>query len=828
MLIKRAYTNRKKLNSKYIYIHTQRVRFSGFAKLVTTACICLFSFCPIFCQYETLVTGQVFDKHDKTPLSSVNIYFKNTNIGTTSNNEGFFIIRSWGQENTLVFSSVGYQPEEIKVNIGEPAYVDVMLKEKNTWLTDVFVLPGTNPATEWMKKIRLMRKENDLTNIAGYEAESKEQDLVLLSKLDNNLSNKKLFEQMQKGSLSGSDSVLVVPLYMAEKDIQITSKGKKEINKNTFSSPDVADRFVAQVLKGLDNDINFYHNSVNILGKSFISPLANIGSTYYRYYLTDSIESNGSKQYEIRYRSKNDKNLAFNGKLLFDSASLALTYIEANLPSKANVNLVEHIVITQDFEQLPNQRWSRKDEKISMRLSYDLFADSLSKMPKLMIHKSSEINISDKFISTENFAQSGYSILTLEEKMEEIDDIPLIKTAKWIADVALTGYAQVGPIDIGKLQQVMRLTDVEGLRMTLPLRTNEHLWKNISIGGYAGYAMRTKEIKWSAFAQYRLPLKKRNIIGVSYTDDYRRITYDYNHFTTREDPWEIGDDDIVNTMFSFEYGLRSSPRKEWALSYLFDWTNDVESSLYLRHNTLFSNNDMPLYKDGQSLKSISQQSVTFSTRFSFGERKYEDHLQRIYIHNSKPVIYGTIELGQSIVGGRTYNYSKILGSLKQSIQLGIGEFNYLLETGVVTGKMPYPLLEITSRTSPRGISYFNYHNMNLMEFASDNYFRIHSEFIFNGILFNHIPLIKYLNLREVIAFNVATGELSDKHWSVLDRPDPTIYPLYMKDMKSPYLEASFGITNIFRIFRIQLNWRITNIYEGINPLGFSAGVRFGF
>ncbi|MBE2189267.1 MAG: carboxypeptidase-like regulatory domain-containing protein [Candidatus Kapabacteria bacterium] len=95
---------------------------------------------------ETLVVGHVLSKTDKSPLSAVNIYFKGTNTGVQSDEEGFYVIRNKGSESKLVFSCVGYKTQEISVRPGEVTGVEVALREDINILQELFVLPGTNPA----------------------------------------------------------------------------------------------------------------------------------------------------------------------------------------------------------------------------------------------------------------------------------------------------------------------------------------------------------------------------------------------------------------------------------------------------------------------------------------------------------------------------------------------------------------------------------------------------------------------------------------------------------------------------------------------------------
>ena len=108
---------------------------------------------------ETIVVGQVFNKYDRTPLESVSIFFKGSNVHTQTNEEGYFQIRNQGNESVLVFSLIGYVKEEIKVKPGESVGLEMLLEEKENMLGELFVKPGANPANDLMKNVRENRKK---------------------------------------------------------------------------------------------------------------------------------------------------------------------------------------------------------------------------------------------------------------------------------------------------------------------------------------------------------------------------------------------------------------------------------------------------------------------------------------------------------------------------------------------------------------------------------------------------------------------------------------------------------------------------------------------
>lgn len=754
---------------------------------------------------ETIVVGQVIDKYDKHPLSSVSIYFKGTSVGTTSNEEGYFLLRHTGKENILVFSAIGYKKTEIKIKPGSNIGLTVEMEESNTLLQEVFVLPGANPALDLMRKVRLLRKVNDETKLPHYEVLATEQNAIFLSRSQHRSISKQIFRQLQEGNLLSSDSSLLVPLYMDEIKYQLTSTAKTELSKKIFSSSEEGNKILEQLFGELNPSLNFYENSIPVFNKNIISPLASIGNMYYNYYLADSMVTSSGKQYEIHFRSRNPRNPAFNGKFCLDSASLALTYIEAELPSEANINFIRHLSIKQEFVPFSSKRWVRNKDQLSLVLNLDILTDSVPAGSQIFFKRSTIYNTGSIQIP-ESFAQSGYSEETLNQKLEQLGNTPLMNAAKWLADIIFTGYIPVGKIDIGKIQYLARTTDVEGLRLTLPFRTNEKMWKNFTVGGFVGYGFKNEAIKYSGFTQYKLPAEKRRIIGLNYTNDYRRIDYNYNNFLYLENPLVSGDEDIAGTIFALRSAGRLNERKEWTLSFSGDWNRNIESGLYFRSLQQLPSDALPLKKDGVDIGNFQQQSFTFSTRFSFNEKKYEDHLQRIYINNRNPIIYGILEVGKYELGNTEKYYGKVSGILKQNVQFDLGQVNYWMEAGSIFGSVPYPLLAYQPGAEG-GYGFYRFSMMNFMQFAADKYFDFHGELIMNGLILNHIPLLKYLNMREMFSVKFGYGKMSNDHLSVMD------FPAYVYPFNRPYTEVGVGLANILHLFNLQAIWRLTDIKQ---------------
>ena len=71
-----------------------------------------------FAQNATLIeiSGRVMDQNNQTPLADVSVLVKGTIAGTVTNNTGNFVLRAKTKlPFTLLFSSIGFQPQELEV-----------------------------------------------------------------------------------------------------------------------------------------------------------------------------------------------------------------------------------------------------------------------------------------------------------------------------------------------------------------------------------------------------------------------------------------------------------------------------------------------------------------------------------------------------------------------------------------------------------------------------------------------------------------------------------------------------------------------------------------
>ena len=109
---------------------------------------------------ETIIVGEVVNDATGEPVPNVNIRFRGTKIGTTSDETGAYALRvDMHAKSVLVFSAVGYHSQRFEIEPGTTAGLEVALHERTAVLTEVVVTPSENPALAILRQVRERRAD---------------------------------------------------------------------------------------------------------------------------------------------------------------------------------------------------------------------------------------------------------------------------------------------------------------------------------------------------------------------------------------------------------------------------------------------------------------------------------------------------------------------------------------------------------------------------------------------------------------------------------------------------------------------------------------------
>jgi hypothetical protein len=222
-------------------------------------------------------------------------------------------------------------------------------------------------------------------------------------------------------------------------------------------------------------------------------------------------------------------------------------------------------------------------------------------------------------------------------------------------------------------------------------------------------------------------------------------------------------------------------------------------------------------------------------RWAPHEQFYQGKVYRIPIINKYPIFTFRLIAGLKNLMNSQYNYQNINARYEQRIYLSqLGYSDVVLEGGYIFGRLPYPLMTIHRANQTYAYQLNSFNLMNFQEFVSDHFVSVNIDHHFNGLFFNRVPLLKKLKLREVVSAKILYGGVRAENDPL---KDPTLikYPTvdglpttFALD-KTPYIEGSVGIANIFKLIRVDLVKRFNYLdHQYVASLGIRARFKFDF
>ena len=770
--------------------------------------LCLLTVSSWLRAQETIVVGEVYDANTGEPLSNVNIYLQGTQEGTTTNAEGMFLLREeLERARTMVVSAVGYHTERFKIEPHTQSGIDIALREKVGTLAEVFVVPNENPALALMEKVRARRAAN--RRMVAEDAATGSTALYVSDIQSRNL-KRNLWKSLQSGMIQQEDSSYLVPLYWRQ---QTTDTVREEATLLTVTD--------YQLLLGqIPSTFDFYANSMPFLSTSMLSPLAASGNTYYTYFLVDSVWVGEEKRYQVRFKTKNPFYATFNGEMMIDSATCALRSIEVKMPAQTSINYLKGLSVRQTFTA-DNQL---RDEQVNMLMDFAVKAplgnDTTHIFPTLLLTRGTKLQHEEN--TPQNYAPEQDDMIL--PALDSLNNTPLFKTAKLLAYVVQTGCIPTSKyVEIGKVHHVFKLSKFEGLRVGIPLRTTDDLWKNVCLEAMVAYGMGDRA--WKGFGQINvaLPTERRHTMFVRYADEYMYADVDDFSEYLRENIVFNKQINIVTRLmqsltFNPDYYYNTmSRRREARLQFSDEWNSYLETQAYVKLGRMGYGEPTSRYN---AQPSFSYSTIGASARISFNERKVDTYFERRHIYNHLPVIYLGAEMGSyrmdDMSSYRMYGNLQLM--VRHDVDLGMGgELDYLVQAGLVFGRVPYPLLCHFAGNQTHTFEPHRFSLMNNYQYAADQYVALQAHWNGKGVLFNLIPGVRYLRLRELVELKMAYGGLRQDHQQVLAFPTTQTGHGTMRAMQVPYVEMGVGIGNILRIGEVYGVFRLTQINDPASP-----------
>lgn len=723
---------------------------------------------------ETIIVGEIVNETTGEAIPNVNIHFRGTKIGTTSDENGSYVLRvDMTGKAQLVFSAVGYFTQRFDIEPGTMAGLQVSLREKVATLSEIVVAPNENPALALLRQVRAHRAENDRTLHTENTSTVQREQTLYVSHIQKRHLRRALWRSLQAGMMAQEDSTYILPLYKETQTFHLSGHEMIPANDQRTQALILTSTDYSTLIGG-EGNLNFYANSVSLMGHAFLSPLASGGNLYYRYYLAG--------EDTIHFRTRNPFYATFNGEMVIDTSTFALKEIHAYLPAEVAVNYVNDIHVSQ----LLAPDGTISEEQISALLDFTIKTEKAGTVfPTLLLTTSlKNPNYQNNPITPINLNNQNPPSSATDTAFITLDSLPIIRTAKWIATIATTGYIPTGTaVDIGHVQEILQVNQHEGVHVGLPFRTNEKMSEVVSLEASVGYGFKDRSVKGMGRISVNLPTPRRHILQLEYNDHYVWSEVDDFDRLLRENSMGWGNMDF--TAYAFEALHRDSlcvntaiRQRQIQFHWFGDWTPNLETHAYIRAG----------WQDGYAYQSLST-----IARFSWGEKKYDGYFLRRYAYSNKyPVLYAGFETGHWTDG--LYAHLRLM--LTQHAHLGMGgTLTYALQGGAIFGQVPNTLLWQASANQGYAYDPYRFTMLHGNQLLADKYVTLQTEWNGQGILFNLIPGVRWLHLRELVEAKIAYGYLSSEKKNNL------------------YAEVGVGLGNILRVCDLYSVWSLSSTIQ---------------
>lgn len=809
------------------------------------------------------ISGNVRDENGEVvPYSTVQL--KNTSIGcTTDNNGNFSFTANSINGQTLLISAIGYEKIEIQLNGKTKFPFQVTMSTTSYSVDEVEIKPKReryvrkgNPAVDLVKELVAKKDAESLENNASYSRDRYEKLNIALDNFNEEKQHKSPYRRFEflkdyvdtsavsgKPILNVSTRELVATDYYQQKP----SRRKQHIKGRNWMGIDdfmPASEIQAAVEEAVV-DVDLFANNIVVFRRDFTSPLASnvLSQSFYKYYIMDTIDVEGEPCVDLSFVPFNPESFGFTGHLYVTTDSTHfIKWAQLNVPYDINMNFVQYLNIDQKFARDERHPRLLTQESFTTELKLYDYIDGLYvrrevyysnyrfdgdvdstilKRPERVIEDDNSTARNDEYWEAQRSTSMTGQFINVGNMLAQLRQNKAYYWTEKFIMFLFTGYIPVKedrtPYYYGPLNTTVSFNDVEGVRLRVGGMTTAYLNPHWFTKHYVAFG--TADTRWKFMGQLEysfLPKKESSnefpihSLRLTYKNDLLQYGQTFN-YTNRDNVFQslrrMSDD-------------KSAYQKLAELRYTKEFYSGFSIETALRNRidegsrTLEFEKAMP---DGtfKPQKEFMQTEFEFKFRYAPGEKFIQRNWDRKTVTPQKPVFTVTHTMSFKDVLGSDYSMQRTDAEYRQRVFImPFGYFDAVIQGGKIWGQVPFQLMNIPNANISLFMRKESFQLLTPMEFILDSYVSWNIKYSLNGFIFNRIPLLKKLELREVVTSSGVWGTLSDKNNPAIDRSG-NLYKFPERSIASdmggvPYTELGLGIENIFKLLRIDYFVRLTH------------------
>ena len=826
------------------------------------------------------IQGVVTDSLTNDPIPYLSVFYEGKGVGSITDNDGHYKVETRKGWNKLTFSAVGYVTKVVNIIPGVTKNLNVRMRPDDIMLDEVVVKPKrekysrkNNPAVELMKKVIAHKNNNKLSENDYYQYNKYQKITMSLNDVTPEMLEKGMYKKMpflkDQIELCEETNKFILPISVDEtasqKIYRKHPKSEKTIIKG-MSSTGVNELFatgdmLSTVLKDVFTDVNIYDNDIRLLQYPFISPISSSDAiSFYKFYIMDTTFVDKDKCFHLTFVPNNSQDFGFTGHLyVLADSSYTVKKCTMNLPKKSGVNFVDNMDIIQEFEQLPNGEWVLKTDDMIVEMTLmkimqgfqirrtTRYSDyAFDELPQqLFKRKGAEIKEADAMMRGDDFWNQYRPVpLTQTESsmdmlVKRLEQMPGFKYVIFVLKAFIENFVETGTkdnpskVDIGPVNTMISNNYIDGLRLRMSAQTTANLNPHLFFKGYYAYGFKDHRSKYMGEVEYSF--NKKEYLPREFPKNSITFSYQYDVMSPT-DKFLKTDKDNVFVSFKTSTVDQMSYVRNIALKYENETQFGLKTTVEVKHSTDEPTGGLAyITNDDQKtlVPEIQTMEASLAFRYAPGETFVNTKQRRIPVSFDAPVFTLSHTTGFKGVLGGEYNFNLTeVGLYKRFWFSSWGKIDMFVKGGAQWNKVPFPLLIMPAANLSYILQRETFNLINNMEFLNDRYASLDVSWDLNGKIFNRIPLLKKPKWREAIGFKMLYGHLTDKNNPMKHPGDSELFLFptrdgrptsFVMDPKTPYMECSVGIHNIFKILHIDYVRRLNYLDH---PDANKWGVRF--
>lgn len=792
-------------------------------------------------RYFTL-SGYVNDSMGQS-VPGASIRLRNDNMGTATDDHGFFKLRLEEGYYEIVISAVGYKNKSLNLPVNRDASIKIILNENQANLKEIQISNKRHdPSWEIIQKVIANRNKinSGLINYkcSGYIKASDifEIDSASLKKKQKARKKEPLnIDSMEADLLK---SMPKIPnMNFAEVDLVKYWGRPSHIKEERLGVRILGNKYSLYFLSVTDGEFNFYSNQVelgNLTEVKYVSPFSPGANVSYKFKFIESYYEGVRKIYKIKVTPRKIGNALFNGEVeIYDSLwIIKKVNFEVNsnhIPKYNSFNISQEYMITEAGNVFLK----------SQIFNYTKNADNGKRTGQTMVHYSNyetNITLPPKFFGNEISAafDSAYErdaswwdkqrkdSLNADEQLytRYRDSINLVRTSKAYLDsidkvynritflkIVWDGQGHINRakklrIDFAPLLSTVQPASIGGVRLSYFVgiykkfnnRQSLNTWTNLS------YGFKNNDLKGGVFVSHLYNPIRRARYNISVSRDFMMI----NPF-----------DAYINMFRRSNY----YDQKRIQAGHVFE----VINGLYFSSNISFSNRqditDYKFWSLSDSIFRTNNEPVEFKTHratvislsLSYTPKQLyiREPREKIILGSKYPTFSVVYNQGVNGLFGSNVNFSYLQSSISQSINYGrIGIARYTISTGKFFNKKMLPLVDY--KYQRRGDPYLFTSPLGTFQLLPKTfptfswYLEAHYWHSFNGFLTSGVPVFK--------RYNISASAGSSMLWA------------FENDMR--HVEICYGLNKVFKLIRSTFKFGIYYCNGYNNSGGYYQGLKF--